>query len=357
MAAIGRRIWAIAEGYIPGRSNGPAPEMTSHEAACLLNCGDEDAHVRITLYFTDREPAGPYEVLVPARRTLHLRFNELEHPEPVPRDTLLCQHHRFRPADRGAAHAPRQPPGRERAAVDHRLQPRRDVRSAPHERAHRFHRDPPQRLGATAAPHHSRRRHEFAREVEDHGNAAVVLPYDAVRRTALLVRLLRAPVLMAGGEGLSLEAAAGLIDRGETPSETALREVLEETGLKLGALDHVATVWASPGVSTERMSLFLAEYAPADRVSAGRRAGRGARRHRGGRDAACRAVGDAQPRRDCRPEDAGPAAGAARAPATSCLQRRPERSVPQSKTGERCDGNPAAMEAVWAQIRDQHEAS
>jgi len=84
---IGRRIWAIAEGYIPSKSNGPAPEMTSHEAACLLNAGDRDAHVMLTLYFTDREPAGPYEVTVPARRTVHLRFNELEDPEPAPLDT------------------------------------------------------------------------------------------------------------------------------------------------------------------------------------------------------------------------------------------------------------------------------
>lgn len=84
---IGRRIWAIAEGYIPGGSNGPGPEMTSHEAACLLNTGEEDAHVRLMLYFTDREPAGPYEVTVPARRTVHVRFNDLDDPEPVPFDT------------------------------------------------------------------------------------------------------------------------------------------------------------------------------------------------------------------------------------------------------------------------------
>lgn len=39
------------------------------------------------LYFTDREPAGPYQIVIPARRTRHLRFNDLEDPEPVPRDT------------------------------------------------------------------------------------------------------------------------------------------------------------------------------------------------------------------------------------------------------------------------------
>jgi hypothetical protein len=85
--AIGRKRWAIAEGYIPGSSHGTEPEMTSHETACLLNTGDRDANVQITIYFEDREPVGPYHVLVPARRTLHLRFNDLSNPAPIPRDT------------------------------------------------------------------------------------------------------------------------------------------------------------------------------------------------------------------------------------------------------------------------------
>jgi hypothetical protein len=76
----------IAEGYIPSGSHGPAPAMLSHETACLLNAGDHDAHVRLTIYFADREPCGPYCVVVPARRTLHLRFNDLTDPAPIPRD-------------------------------------------------------------------------------------------------------------------------------------------------------------------------------------------------------------------------------------------------------------------------------
>jgi hypothetical protein len=84
---IGHRRWAIAEGHIPGASTGPAPDLESHETACILNAQDQDAHIRVTLFFTDREPAGPYSVVVPARRTLHLRFNDLREPEPVPRDT------------------------------------------------------------------------------------------------------------------------------------------------------------------------------------------------------------------------------------------------------------------------------
>ena len=86
-APIGHRRWAVAEGYIPGWSNGPEPQFTSHETACLLNVSDEDAHVEITVFFSDREPIGPYRLRVPARRTLHVRFNELEDPEPIPVDT------------------------------------------------------------------------------------------------------------------------------------------------------------------------------------------------------------------------------------------------------------------------------
>ncbi len=85
--AIGKTRWAIAEGYIPAWSHGPEPEMVSHEATCILNASDVDAHVRLTVFFKDREPAGPYVFTVPARRTLHVRFNDLTEPEPVPTGT------------------------------------------------------------------------------------------------------------------------------------------------------------------------------------------------------------------------------------------------------------------------------
>ena len=86
-AVPGKRLWAIAEGYIPSASTGQGRTLESHETACILNAGNADAHVQLTIYFSDREPVGPYAVTVPARRTLHLRFNDLRDPEPVPRDT------------------------------------------------------------------------------------------------------------------------------------------------------------------------------------------------------------------------------------------------------------------------------
>jgi hypothetical protein len=84
---IGRLRWAIAEGYIPGWSHGPKPQLASHETVCLLNAGDKDADVRITVYFSDRDPVGPYKIAVPARRTRHIRLNELNVPAPIPIDT------------------------------------------------------------------------------------------------------------------------------------------------------------------------------------------------------------------------------------------------------------------------------
>lgn len=86
MTAIGHRVWAIPEGWIPGRSTGP-DDMQSHESVCILNTSDQDATVEITVYFSDRPPAGPYRVRVPAERTLHQWFNELDDPEPIPAET------------------------------------------------------------------------------------------------------------------------------------------------------------------------------------------------------------------------------------------------------------------------------
>lgn len=85
--SIGKTCWAIAEGYIPSQSTGDGSALQSHETVCILNVGDRDATIEMTLYFSDRSPVGPYFIQVPARRTRHVRFNDLDQPQPVPRDT------------------------------------------------------------------------------------------------------------------------------------------------------------------------------------------------------------------------------------------------------------------------------
>jgi nudix-type nucleoside diphosphatase (YffH/AdpP family) len=110
---------------------------------------------------------------------------------------------------------------------------------------------------------------ELRREVEHHGYAVSVLPYDPEHKVAMLVRQFRAPVKLVTGADDLLEPPAGMIDGADSAEETVRREAIEEVGLKLGALEFVAAAWPSPGVSTETMSMYLAEYTAKDRIASG----------------------------------------------------------------------------------------
>ncbi|NNM72182.1 NUDIX domain-containing protein [Enterovirga aerilata] len=104
---------------------------------------------------------------------------------------------------------------------------------------------------------------EIRRELEDHGAAVAVLPYDPERRVAMMVRQFRTPVLFVSGGQDLLECPAGLLDS-DDPVADARREAEEEVGLHLAELEPVSTVWSMPGISTERMHLFLAPYSASD---------------------------------------------------------------------------------------------
>jgi nudix-type nucleoside diphosphatase (YffH/AdpP family) len=106
------------------------------------------------------------------------------------------------------------------------------------------------------------------REIEDHGNAIAVLAYDPDRKTVILVQQFRAPVFFSCRQAYTLEAVAGMVEDADTQI-AARREALEEAGLDLRALEHVATTWTMPGISTEQMTLYLAPYRLADRVNKG----------------------------------------------------------------------------------------
>lgn len=113
-------------------------------------------------------------------------------------------------------------------------------------------------------------RQSMIREVHDHGQVICVLPVDRQRRVALLARQLRVPLVVAGEtDPLILEAAAGLVDEGETPEQAAIREGEEELGFKISDLYLVAHAYSSPGSVTEKPYHFLASYSLTDKVHQG----------------------------------------------------------------------------------------
>ncbi len=106
------------------------------------------------------------------------------------------------------------------------------------------------------------------REVYDHGNGAAVLPLDEARGTVLLIRQFRLSAYLQDGSGLLVEVCAGLNDD-LTPDQTARKEAGEELGYHVHDLRHVTDIYTSAGSLTERISLFMARYAPTDRFSEG----------------------------------------------------------------------------------------
>jgi nudix-type nucleoside diphosphatase (YffH/AdpP family) len=106
------------------------------------------------------------------------------------------------------------------------------------------------------------------REVYDHGDGAAVLPFDRRRGTVLLVRQFRLPVWLRDGNGIIVEACAGLLD-GLDPESAIRKEAEEELGYRLHRVTPVFATWSSPGSLGETMTLFVADYTPADRISDG----------------------------------------------------------------------------------------
>lgn len=106
------------------------------------------------------------------------------------------------------------------------------------------------------------------RQTYDRGDGAVILPFDRQRSTVLLVRQFRYPAFVTGHPEPLIEACAGLLD--DHDPETAIRrEAEEELGYRLRGVRRLYAPYMSPGSVTERLTFFLADYTPADRISDG----------------------------------------------------------------------------------------
>lgn len=100
-------------------------------------------------------------------------------------------------------------------------------------------------------------------------DAAAVLLYNAGLGTVLLTRQFRIATWLNGNtSGFSTEVCAGRIEQ-ETPLEAVIREAEEECGYRITEAQAIMSVFMSPGVSTVKTHLFLAQYDAVQRVSAG----------------------------------------------------------------------------------------
>ncbi len=103
-------------------------------------------------------------------------------------------------------------------------------------------------------------RQELTREVYCIGEGAAVLPVDHRRGTVLLVRQIRISARLNREAPFLIEACAGNVEVGEMPAETARKEAEQEMGCALHNLREIFFLYASPGATTERAHLFVAEY-------------------------------------------------------------------------------------------------
>lgn len=71
----GSTTWFVPDAYYPEISNG---HYVSHEAICVLNPGNEDAIITITLYFEDKDKLEGFTAECKAERTNHIRLDKLK---------------------------------------------------------------------------------------------------------------------------------------------------------------------------------------------------------------------------------------------------------------------------------------
>ncbi|MEJ8757072.1 NUDIX hydrolase [Pontibacter sp. H259] len=96
--------------------------------------------------------------------------------------------------------------------------------------------------------------HTFTREQFDRGTAVAALVHDTEKDSFILTRQFR-----IGSESDLVEVVAGMVDKGENPEESIKREIEEEIGYHVDALEHLYTFYSSPGGTTEKVLLYFAE--------------------------------------------------------------------------------------------------
>ena len=100
---------------------------------------------------------------------------------------------------------------------------------------------------------------EIKREIFERGHAAVLLPFDPVRDEVVLIEQIRIAAYDVSESPWLLEMVAGMIEEGESVEDVARREAQEEAGLVVGRTQPVLSYLASPGGTSERLSIMVGE--------------------------------------------------------------------------------------------------
>jgi ADP-ribose pyrophosphatase len=96
------------------------------------------------------------------------------------------------------------------------------------------------------------------RDLHEGGHVVAVMAHDPKRDVLILIRQFRLAAQLATGKGHLVEVVAGAVDPGEDAQTAARRELHEETGLTALSLRHLFDFMPSPGITTERASVYLA---------------------------------------------------------------------------------------------------
>jgi len=97
------------------------------------------------------------------------------------------------------------------------------------------------------------------REVFSGAHVSTLLPYDPIKKEIILIQQFRAGVLSRYDENYLLEIVAGIIDEGENPEQTAIRECFEETGCEVKKIHPIQSYFPAPGSSESYYHLYLGE--------------------------------------------------------------------------------------------------
>ena len=94
-------------------------------------------------------------------------------------------------------------------------------------------------------------------EIVRHPGASAIVPFlsdpGGADPQLLLIRQYR-----YAADGYMYEIPAGRLNAGEEPADCARRELREETGCTAAAIDHIYTMYTTPGFTDERIHIFVA---------------------------------------------------------------------------------------------------